>query len=135
VRRGIFRATNMNQGEYNPVALANAMGIFKDFLKQISPAAMQMLESPTVGLSYLQEVFVYHFLDEDRNSFELLSKPPLVDFLAQAVQATEFDVKLRIKDLGTSLEHETSVEHTPSGIKIIRKIRDGSGNEQNVDRN
>ena len=125
----------MSKEKYDPEAFSNAMGIFKEHLQRRSPEALQMLESPTVGQSFLPEVFVYHFLGRDRHSFERLSEPPLVDFLAEAVQAIEFDVKLRIKDLGTSLEHETLLEHMPTGIRIVRKIRDGSGNEQNIDRN
>ena len=125
----------MSKGKYDPGAFNNAMGIFKERLRQRSPEALQMLESPTVGQGFLLEGFVYHFRDENRDSFERLSEPPLVDFVAEAVQAIEFDVKLRIKDLGTSLEHETLLQHTPTGIIVIRKIRDGSGNEQNIDRN
>jgi len=125
----------MSNGEYDPLAFNNAMGIFKERLRERSPEALQILESPTVGQIYLPEGFVYHFFDQDRDSFERLSKPPLVDRLAEAVEAIEFDVKLKFKDLGTSLEQQILLQHAPAGIRIVRKIRDGSGNEQDVDRN
>jgi hypothetical protein len=120
-----------NQFYNSAVSAATAV----EFVAQPEEAATILFSEVGAVRAYLPEGFVYYFLDQDRNSFERLSKPPLVDFLAEATEEIEFDVKLKFKDLETSLDHETSLEHTPSGIGIIRKIRDGSGNEQKIDQN
>ncbi len=122
-------------GKYDPLAFSEAMGIFKEHLRQTCPEALEMLETPTVGFNYLIEGFVYNFLSQDRESFERLFKPPFVDFLAEATGAIEFDLKLKLKNFGTPLEHETWFEHTRSGIQVRHLIRDDSGNEQNINRN
>jgi hypothetical protein len=105
-------------GQYNPRAFGKAMGIFKEHLRQTCPEALEMLENPTVGFNYLIEGFVYTFLSQDRESFERLSKPSLVNSSAKATEAIEFDLKLKLKDLGTRVEHETWFEHTHSGIQV-----------------
>jgi hypothetical protein len=116
-------------------AYSNAMGIFKEHVSRTSPEAWQMLKTPSVGFNYTPEAFVYYFLEQDRESWERLSKPSFVHFLAEATGAIEFDLKLKFKDFGPRLEHETWFEHTPSGIQVKHLIRDDSGNEQNIDRN
>jgi hypothetical protein len=61
-------------------AYSNAMGIFKEHLSRTNPEAWQMLKTPSVGFNFTPEAFVYYFLEQDRERWERLSKPPFVDF-------------------------------------------------------
>jgi hypothetical protein len=116
----------MGRGKYDPASFSNAMGVFKEHLRQNSPEILQILQTPTIGFQYTPEAFVYFFMDQDRESFERLSKPPFVDHLVKATAVIEYDSRLTIRDLGTQLEHETFFEHTNSGIRMKRLTRDQS---------
>ena len=128
----------MSEYKYGRGAFSKAMGIFEEHLKQRSPETLEMLQTSTIGFNYPTETceaFTYRFFDQDRACFERLSKAPFVEVLREATGAIEFDLKLKLKELGTRLEHETWFEHTKSGIQVRHLIRDDSGNEQNIERN
>ena len=84
----------MSEGKYDPVAFSEGMGIFKEHLRQTCPQALEILLTPTVGFHYTAGGFIYSFPSEHRESFERLSKPPLVGFLAEAARAAGFNLNL-----------------------------------------
>jgi hypothetical protein len=58
----------MGRGKYDPASFSNAMGVFKEHLRQNSPEILQILQTPTIGFQYTPEAFVYFFMDQDRES-------------------------------------------------------------------
>jgi hypothetical protein len=84
----------MSEGKDDPVAFSEGMGIFKEHLKQTCPQVLEILLTPTVGFHYTAGGFIYSFPSEHRESFERLSKPPLVGFLAEAARAAGFNLNL-----------------------------------------
>jgi hypothetical protein len=122
-------------GKYDPLVFSKAMGTFKEHLSRTSPEAWHMLKTPSVGFNYTPEAFVHYFWIRTVIALNVFPSPRLLIFWPEATGAIEFDLKLKLKDFGTRLEHETLFEHARSGVQVRHLIRDDSGNEQNIDRN
>jgi hypothetical protein len=84
----------MSEGKYDPSAFSEGIGIFEEHLRQTCPEALEMLKAPTIGFHYTAGGFIYSFRSEHRESFERLSKPPLVRFVAEAARAAGFNLSL-----------------------------------------
>jgi len=84
----------MSEAKYDPLAFSKGMSVFEKHLKQTCPEALEILSTPTIGFQYTAEGFIYSFPSEHRESFERLSKPPLVGFLAEAARVAGFNLNL-----------------------------------------
>jgi hypothetical protein len=95
----------MPERQYNPTEFSKAMGLFKEYLKQASPEAFEMLFDPTVGFNYTPEAFEWTFLPlNSEDKYKRLAAGPLFEILGAAARAAGFNLKLRCGD------HETSIQ-------------------------
>jgi hypothetical protein len=84
----------MSQGEYDPRAFSEGKSIFEEHLRLTCPEALEILSTPTIAFHYTVGGFIYSFPPEHRETFECLSKPPLVGFLAEAARVAGFNLNL-----------------------------------------
>ena len=87
----------MSEAKYDPLAFSRGMGIFEEHLRKSCPEALEMLSTPTIGFHYIAGGFVYNLRSDQRESFERLSKPPLVGFLAEAARLAGFNLSVQTR--------------------------------------
>jgi hypothetical protein len=94
--------------KYDPAAFSDAMAVFKQHLRRVSPEAFELLFDPSVGFHYKPDAFEWTFLPfNSKDKYERISSGPFFDALGAAAKAAGFNLRLKCGD------SETLIRLTP----------------------